>query len=306
MTNRRIDERIARIAARQHGVVTRQQLLAVGLGRGGVHARLIRGLLYQLHAGVYLVGHTAQPPLATEMAAVLACGDGTVVSHRSAAPLWSLAHRFEIEYVEVTRPGRRSPRRAGIRVYGVSELAREDVRRVDGVPATSSARTILDIARFIRVDQLERVVADAIRRGVVDAPALAEQVERNARRPGVATLRAVVASRAPAFTRSAAERKLLGLLRKSSLPSPLTNARVGAHEVDFLWPDERVVVEVDGYQWHSDRQAFEHDRLRDAELQALGCRVLRVTWRQLQREPRAVVARIAATLRRSRDLSAVG
>jgi very-short-patch-repair endonuclease/predicted transcriptional regulator of viral defense system len=306
MADRRLDEKIARLAARQHGVVTRQQLLAMGLGRGGVRARTDRGLLHVIHAGVYLVGHTGRAPLAAEMAAVLACGKGAAISHRSAAPFWTLAHRFAIEHVEVTVPGFRLPKRAGIRAYGVRELPLEDVRVVEQIRVTNPARTILDIGRFLGVDQLEHVVADAERRGLVRRRDLIEQVERNRGRPGVTKLRAVISEGTPAFTRSRAERRLLTLLRRSSLPSPITNARVGRHEVDFLWPHERVIVEVDGFQWHSDRAAFERDRVRDAELQALGYRVIRVTWRQLAREPRAVIARIAATLRRSVDLSSVG
>jgi very-short-patch-repair endonuclease len=206
----------------------------------------------------------------------------------------------------VTVPGFRLPKRAGIRAYGVRELPLEDVRVVEQIRVTNPARTILDIGRFLGVDQLEHVVADAERRGLVRRRDLIEQVERNRGRPGVTKLRAVISEGTPAFTRSRAERRLLTLLRRSSLPSPSTNARVGRHEVDFLWPHERVIVEVDGFQWHSDRAAFERDRVRDAELQALGYRVIRVTWRQLAREPRAVIARIAATLRRSVDLSSVG
>jgi very-short-patch-repair endonuclease len=299
MTNRRINEEIARIAARQHGVVTRQQLLASGLGRGGVHARVSRGLLHPLHAGVYLVGHAARPRLAAEMAAILVCGSTAAISHRTAAVLWTMPVAAPTE-TEVTIAGRRWPARAGIRVYTTRGWAPGDVRELDGIRVTSPAWTLVDIGKLLRREKLEHVVADSLRRRIVSRTELIRELDRHRGRRGVATLRAVVES-GPAMTRSAAERRLLRLIRAASLPSPITNVRVGAHEVDFLWPRERVVVEVDGYQWHSDRAAFERDRLRDAELQALGYRVIRVTWRSLQREPGAVVGRIAAVLRRGSD-----
>jgi very-short-patch-repair endonuclease len=298
MADRRLDEEIARLAARQHGVVSREQLLRIGLGTGAVQARRQAGRLHLVHRGVYLVGHTAEAPHAPEMAGVLACGDGAVVSHRSAASLWSFAHRFAVTRVELTVPGRRALRRPGLHVHETDELAPNDVSCVDGIPATSPTRTLLDIARFLRVHHLEHVLADAERRGLVLRGELIRELVRHRGRRGIATLRLALGNE-PAFTRSTAERKLIKLIREASLPSPLTNARVGLHEVDILWPHEHLIVEIDGYQWHSDRAAFERDRLRDAELQALGYRVIRVTWRMIQREPRAVIARIAATLRRA-------
>jgi very-short-patch-repair endonuclease len=294
------DARIARLAARQHGVVTRQQLLAIGLGRGAIETRQRTGRLHVVHLGVYLVGHPSELPHAREMAAVLACGEGTAISHRSAAGMRSLAHGFTHEGVEVTIQGRSGVRRPGIRVHRTRAWATDDIDWVEGIPVTSTARTILDIARFLTMYRLEHVVADAERRGLVLRTQLNRELARHRGRRGAAALRAVLDAE-PAFTRSAAERRLLALLRDASLPSPITNARVGSHEVDFLWPRERLIVEVDGFQWHSDRTAFERDRVRDAELQALGYRVIRVTWRMLQHEPRAVVARIAATLRRAAD-----
>lgn len=219
--------------------------------------------------------------------------------------MWSMAHRFTHDEVEVSLARRRERRRPGIRVYRTRALPADEVEVIEEIPVTSPARTLIDIGAFVSPNQLEHVVADAERRGLVLRAHLIRHLERHRGRRGVATLRAVLDDE-PAFTRSAAERKLLRLVRTASLPSPVTNARVGSHEVDFLWPHQRVIVEVDGYQWHSDRAAFERDRVRDAELQALGYRVVRVTWRQLQREPRVVLARIASVLRRARDLSSVG
>jgi very-short-patch-repair endonuclease len=190
-----------------------------------------------------------------------------------------------------------APRRPGIRVHRTLSLTQRDVRRVDEVPVTSPARTLLDLGADLARDDHEAVVADALRRHLVRPVDLEEQLTRNGRLRGAASLRAILETESgPAFTRSAAERRLLALVRNSSLPSPVVNARVAGYEVDFLWPHERVIVEVDGFQWHADRTAFERDRERDAELQALGYRVVRVTWRQLTQEPAAVVRRLERVL----------
>jgi very-short-patch-repair endonuclease len=208
--------------------------------------------------------------------------------------------------IEVTVPACRWPRRPGIRVYCTRVLGPEDVRLVDRIPVTSPARTLVDIGRFLTLEEYEHVVADAIRRGVVRRTQLIRELMRHRGRRGVATLRAALGDSEPAMTRSAAERRLLRVIRNSSLASPLVNARVGRYEVDFLWPREQVIVEMDGFQWHSDKTAFERDRERDAELQAAGYRVIRVTWRQLSRDPDAVIHRIARVLRRAVDSTAHG
>jgi very-short-patch-repair endonuclease len=171
------------------------------------------------------------------------------------------------------------------------------VRHLDGVPVTAPARALLDLAGLISDEVLEGCLAEAHARRLVAHRDLLDQLDRNPTRRGAARLRRALADdESPARTRSVAERKLLRLLRASSLPSPVTNARVGRYEVDFLWQKERLIVEVDGFAWHSSRRAFERDRERDADLQLAGYRVLRVTWRQLTREPDAVVERIARAL----------
>jgi very-short-patch-repair endonuclease len=165
------------------------------------------------------------------------------------------------------------------------------------VPVTAPARTLLDVAGVVTDEILEAGVAEAYGRRLLQPRDLWDQLDRNPARRGAARVRRLLlADEDPAMTRSVAERKLLRLLRASSLPSPLVNARIGRYEVDFLWPRERVIVEVDGFAWHSSRRAFERDRERDAELQLAGYRVLRVTWRQLEREPETVVRRIASAL----------
>jgi very-short-patch-repair endonuclease/predicted transcriptional regulator of viral defense system len=291
-----VDRAIARVASRQHGVITRKQLRDLGLGPTAIDRRRANGRLHAIHAGVYLVGHSALPLHAREMAAVLACGPGAVVSHRSAAKLWALLETKHPQ-IEVTVARAWSSQRPGIRVYSSVSLERRDVRRVDGIPLTSPARTLVDLAAVLTQDNLERAVAEAERQSLARRHDLVDQLERNRGRRGVAKLRALLALYGgPALTRSPAEARLLRLLRQAGLPPPETNVRVGGYEVDFLWREARFIVEVDGFTYHSTRFDFESDRLRDAELEAQGFRVMRVTWRQLVDDPGAVVNRIARAL----------
>jgi very-short-patch-repair endonuclease len=140
------------------------------------------------------------------------------------------------------------------------------------------------------------VIAQGRRQGLASEAEIRRAMARAGRRHGGAVLASLLDGATVAYTRSAAERRMLSLIRKAGLPEPETNARVGGFEVDFLWRSRRLVVEVDGYRFHSDRAAFENDRRRDAALVALGYRVVRVTWRHLCNEPIATVARLAAVL----------
>ncbi|MGH2993241.1 MAG: endonuclease domain-containing protein [Solirubrobacterales bacterium] len=176
-------------------------------------------------------------------------------------------------------------------------LDRCDVRAVDGIPVTSPARSLLDLASVLPTSELERALAEAQVRRIVTRRALVDQLERNRGRSGVRALRrAVEVPGGPAATRSEAERRLLRLVRAAELPVPRVNARLGRYEVDFMWREQRLVAEVDGYAYHANRRAFERDRERDAALAAAGYTVLRLTWRQLVNTPEAVVARLAAVL----------
>jgi very-short-patch-repair endonuclease len=164
------------------------------------------------------------------------------------------------------------------------------------IPITTPARTLLDLAPTLEPRQLEQALAEALRRRLTRPQALRSLLARHSGRPGVPALRRLLESDAPAFTRSELEERFLTLVREAGLPAPEVNAKLGPYEVDFLWRDERLVVEVDGWDFHSDRKAFEEDRRRDAELTARGYRVSRVTWRQIADEPIAVIARVAAAL----------
>jgi very-short-patch-repair endonuclease len=283
----------------------------MGLGKGAIDGRVARFQLHRVHRGVYRVGHTAPLPFAREMAALLAHGDHAVLSHRSAAAAWGLAREDDGE-VSVTVPPGGCRQRPGVRVHR-SSLAPEDVRRLQGIPLTSPARTLLDLAGLVDLGHaakwreggrreagpllLERALEDARRRRLVTRRSLLAALERAPRRKGSAALRELLRrERGPALTRSAAERRLLELVRRARIPEPDFNLRVGSYELDAAWQDAGLVVEIDGYKFHSGRAAFERDRERDAVLAAAGWQVIRVTWRQLTEEPEAVVARLAGAL----------
>jgi very-short-patch-repair endonuclease len=286
------------LAARQHGVVSRAQLVALGFSKAAIDARVKAGRLYPLYRGVYLVGHPLVPPFAREMGAVLACGDGAVVSHLSAAHLWALLpYPARHRRIDVTVPGRDSRGGEGIRAHRVKRLHPRDTRTCRRIPVTTPARTILDLAGSELPRVFEQALAEAERRKLVTRRHLEAVLERNGRRAGAPLLRAALASdAAPPWTRSEAEERFLALVRSAGLPPPEVNVRLGPYEVDFLWRAERLIVEVDSFGFHSSRAAFESDRLRDAELQANGLRVVRVTWRQLAGEPEEMLGRLARAL----------
>lgn len=285
------------VAARQHGVVSRGQLVALGFEPRAIDRRAEAGQLRPLHRGVYLVG-AVPPPLASEMAAVLACGERAVLSHRSAGSLWQLLPYLPNSHpVTVTVPGRDPGTKPGIRIHRVRRLHSAEVTTSKRIPITTPARTLLDLAPILEPAHLEQALARARRRNLVRPPQLSSLLARHPTRHGAPALRRLLeAEDEPAFTRSKAEQLLLTLIRQAELPAPELNIPLHGYEVDFLWRQERLVVEVDGRAYHADAGAFEQDRRRDAELMAHGYRVIRVTWRQLTDAPIPTVARIAAAL----------
>lgn len=253
-----------------------------------------------MHRGVYLVGPVI-PPLAQEMGAVLAWGDGVVLSHGSAAGLWQLLpHPARDRAVDVTVPVRHAKGRSGIRVHTARGLPPDERTNLKGLPITSPARTLLDLASDATPRDLEQAVAEAERRHLASRSGLAALLARYPARPGTRALRALIeAHERPALTRSEAEERLLALLRRAELPAPDVNVRLDPYEVDFLWREAGLAVEVDGFAFHADRARFEEDRRRDADLAARGLQVIRVTWRQIVNQPEATLVRIAQALARS-------
>jgi very-short-patch-repair endonuclease len=287
---------IARLAARQRGVITRAQLLEAGLTRNAIDNWLKSARLHSLYRGVYLLGHAHSIEGARELGAVLACGPGAVLSHRSAAALWRLLPDAGDD-VDITVVGHNCGLKPGIRLHRVAALDRSDVRRLGGIPVTSPARTILDLSAVVAPRELERAFAEVHARRLAHRNQLLPLLARCSGRRGARALRTLIDDdAAPALTRSEAEERLLALIRAAELPAPEANVRIGRHEVDFLWRDHGLVVEVDGFRFHSSRSAFERDRLRDAELGGMGYRVMRITWRQIVDGPEALIARITKAL----------
>ena len=285
-----------RLAASQHGVVSRAQLLACGLGTGAIDWRLASKRIRRLHRGVYLLA-PLEYPLSHPMAAVLAC-PGSVVSHVSAAHLHGLLGPPQFREVHVSVGSGQPATRPGLVVHRVGDLPADERTVREAIAVTSVARTLLDLAATQPRAGLERAVAEGLRRGLVTEAALGSILSRHHGRSGTVALRAILSGGEPSFTRSEAERRLLSLLRRAELPRPRVNQRLRGFEVDLLWSEQRLVVEVDGYAFHSDRRAFERDRERDGVLAASGYLVIRVSWKALTNRPEATVARIAAALAR--------
>lgn len=289
-----VERAIARIAGGQDNVITREQLLEAGLGRGAIAHRRRAGWMQRLHQSVYLLGAAPPTPMARARAAVLAYGDDAVVSHRSAAELFGLLPERG-EDVDVTVVGRNVGSRRGIRVHRVAYVESQDVVVMRGVKVTSTARTICDLVATESPRDYEAAFQEALfRRRDIDRR-MEEVLARDPARRGAPAVRALL--RDPRLTRSERERLLLKLIDSAQLPRPATNVRVHGYLLDAYWPAQGLVVEFDGWGAHGHRLAFERDRKRDQVLVAAGLRVLRVTDRQLRDEPVAVAVRIAQALR---------
>jgi very-short-patch-repair endonuclease len=310
-----IDTTIAATAARQHGIVTRGQLMAAGLTDDAIWARVRAQRLVRVHRCVYRLGSLVGdlcPSRSREMGAVLACshpcaGDApgspvmpgpAAIGHRSALWLLDLLPGRPSGPVHVVMAGGRC-RQQGIVVHRVATLPATDVEVIDRIPTTTPIRSILDFAADARPRELEQVIARGERRGQLELHALRERVQREDGRRGVVLLRAILAGPPPAFTRSPAEDGLLRLVREAGLPEPRCNVELHGFEVDLYWPRRGVVVEVDGFAHHGSRRPFERDRDRGFDLAARGVEVHRVTWRQITEKPYVVVRRLAAVLARA-------
>jgi very-short-patch-repair endonuclease len=269
------DAVIAMIAARQHGVVSVSQLLAEGIPHHRILYRARTGRFHRVHRGVYAVGHDRLSNEGRLMAAVLACGDAAVLSHRSAAALWGLLPD-EFGPVDVTvssQSGRKL--RPGIRLHRLASLTGLETTRRNGIPVTSPARTVADLRSAVAAEQHRRAVRQA---GVLGLP-VGNDIGID-------------------LTRSELEHRFLRLCRRHQLPLPEVNARVKRFTVDFLWRRDRLIVETDGYRYHRGRQAFEDDRARDLELRLLEYEVLRLSYKQVVDEPEAVSAAVRRLLQR--------
>jgi very-short-patch-repair endonuclease len=256
---------------------------------------IARGALSREHRGVYRVGPAVEIPWGAETSALLACAPMTVLSHRSAAVLWGLLP--DAGCIEVTVIGRQTGSPKGVTVHRSRTLLARDVTVRDGLPVTSVARTLLDLAGFLKPRMLERAVDEALLTRLVRLAQLRDVINRAAGRRGAKTLKAIVQREGPTTrTRSRTEERFLALVRQAGLPAPEVNGRILGFEVDFLWRAERVALEIDTWDFHRTRNAFERDRRKGAVLSARGLSVVRATDTQLEEEPVAVVVRVAQTL----------
>ena len=289
-----VDRVIQALASSNNRVVTRRALEAAEVSDDAIMTRVAGGRLFRLHYGVYLLDPPEKASRITLMtAAVEACGPTAVLSHRSAAELWELAPPHA-GYIEVTVIGHNAGDRPGIRRHRVRELDSRDLRRRHGIPVTSPARTIVDNGR---AGELEEMIGTALAKGLVTERQIGQAIERCLTRRGAKRVHALLSQDGGArHTRLWGERRLLSLVREAGLPVPLTNRLIEGCQVDAVWPEHKVVVEVDSWRFHGDRDSFENDRARDAVLVAHGYRVLRFTARQLRDQPLLVLGQLAAAL----------
>jgi len=295
-----VDRRLSALADTQHGVVSLTQLEGLGLSANAVRKRVASGRLHRVHHGVYAVGRRQLTRWGRYMAAVLACGPGAILSHRSAAALWDLRPHGGAS-IDVSSSRRTGYRLAGIDLHRTRTITASDAATVNGIPVTSVARTLLDLAGVVGPRSLERAVERAEILRVFDLRAIDAVLGRANGRHGIGALSTLLDRLRPnQVTRSELERRLVDLCESAALPSPRANFRIdlgdGALEVDFYWPSARLIVETDGFETHATRAQFERDRRRDQRLTLAGYTVIRFTWRQLEEAPHRVSATIASLL----------
>ncbi len=266
--------------------------------QGLIRGRLNSGAWVAVHAGVYCIGPRRNDPVSRAAAAVLACGRGAALSHASAASLWGFLPRWGGP-MEVTSKDRRE--RPGITTHRCQSLKPRDITRERGVPITSRARTTLDIAPQLTKKQLTRLVIDHLRDHTLSVAALEDVLSRNPRHPGTKLLHRFV-DEPVALTRSPLEDTFLAFVAKYGFPQPVINRRNNGREIDAVFPDHGVIVELDGYDYHKDQDAFEDDRDRDAEHLAHGLITVRMTAKRLDQTADYEADRLHRILRRAQAM----
>lgn len=301
----RAHQPLAELAARQHGVVSSRQLETLGYSRVAITRGAQSGRLHRLHRGVYAVGHRSLTWRSHCLAAVLACGPNALASHTSAAWIWGLLPSSPGSF-HVTAPTRRH-RKAGLHLH-YARLADEDRTACEGIPVTGVPRTLLDLAALQSERRLERAVERSEERGLFDLRAVEALLARASGHRGARRLRRALAiyRDQPAFTRSRFERRFLDLVKGAGLPTPSMNFNEGGYELDVYWQAERFAVELDVYETHGSRAAFEEDRLRQENLKLMGIEMIRVTGPRFDREPTELIERVATLLAQRRRQLSIG
>ena len=292
-----VEPLLAELAGRQHGVVARRQLEALGLKPTAIARRVSAGRLHRVHVGVYAVGHSVLGPDGRRMAAVLACGPGAALSHASAGALWGLRESWAV-LTDVTVPRAGGHKRPRLRIHRALDLRADEVTTHRAVPVTTPARTILDLAAILHPAHLENVLdrnESSSSPTTPPSPPWPEPTPATAERqaPGhPRTLR-----RRPRASPAAASRSSsASSATTTACPRPGSTPRIHGKEVDFLFEAHRLIVETDSWRYHRTRRAFEEDRARDVLTTKAGYRTLRFTDRRLTEDPTSVAAAIHALL----------
>jgi very-short-patch-repair endonuclease len=295
------DARVAELARRQHGVVGREQLRALGLGDKAIRHRLAHGRLHRLHPGVYAWGHRSIPKQGWWAAAVLASGPGALLSHHTAAALWGL-RGYSGGAIHVTVPHKSTSSKRIRRHH--SHVPPEERAEKEGVPVTSVHRTIFDLAATASVDEVIAMIKEAEYRNLWDRLSLWDLLDRYPAKRGSRNLRFAlerITEEPTGQKRSKLEERFAPFLRRYHLPLPRFNDWIllnpKPYRVDCHWPQRHLIVELDGWEGHSSRSAFQDDRARDRALTVAGYSVIHLTWAQLDSEPTQVAADLRVILK---------
>ena len=293
MTGQSVHSTIWALVRRQHGVISRAQLLALGLSRHGIAHRVETGRLHPVFPGVYAVGRPEVSQRGCWMAAVLFCGEGAVLSHESAAALYCIRGRAQRAEIEVSVPAGRNPRTEGIRIH--RRTTRLETGWYDGIPVTSPLATLIDLAARLPKDDLEAAINEADKRDLIHVDALREALHDVEPRPGLRQLRQIIDRRTFVYTDSKLERVFLPLALRAGLPQPETQRYVNSYRVDFLWRLLKLLVETDGLRYHRTPLQQNRDLVRSQLHKADGWEVLRFSHAQIRYEP----AHVEDVLRRT-------
>jgi very-short-patch-repair endonuclease len=290
------DAGLARLAARQHGVVSRDQLGDLGFTKAKIQTLVARDRLPRVHRCVYAVGHAPLGARGRWMAAVLACGPGAALSHGDAAALHDIRH-VGGGAVHVTATKRHDLE--GVRCHWARILHPIDCARVDGIPVTTLARTYLDLAEILNHGRLIDALEAAQRQNKLDVSALHAVIARNPGRHATHPLREAIAELddQPPLIQSPAEQAFRELVRNYGLPQPQFNVYVEGELVDAVWWEQRLVAEVDGWNFHRSKRSFANDRRRDRKLVKAKFRAVRYTGDEVLGEPEAVAGELSELLR---------
>jgi very-short-patch-repair endonuclease len=286
-----VEAKIARIAGRAHGIVTRSELIAAGITPRQIKGRVERGALIPVHRGVFRAGHCAPSIEATYLAAVKACGEKAVLAGLAAAHMLGLV-RTRPARIEVIAPTYR-------RVWGIvtrrDRLGPRESGRWRGVPITSVQRTLVDLAAVLEEDDLALAVHEADIRHHTTPDQIERVLSRRHNWPGARKLRRVIWGEVPVAL-SRLEKRFLERLKEASLPQPEMNSRIDGRYVDCRWPKHRLTVELDSYRYHRSRHVWEQDHQREREARARGDEFRRYTWRDVDEEPEPMLADLARLL----------